>query len=474
MTERSEARNRLANSAIDSLLTEDNKLAFVRTQDVPAGTLGALGYGFSTLGNDWRGQCVEFDASSGLPNVHSIQTSFEIQLAETSEQFKQIMNISAAASMSYGIYKGDATASYSKYVEANQYSLFVVCKVVVYTEPSIIKVKGLNSLGQQALKLGPDKFHQVCGDSFAASAVYGGEFSFVLEIASRDDKQFEAMKFDIKASAGAFGSASGSFAQSMDKISKKYSILVKILRNGLNEALPELTAPALQKYALEFPKKVTADGGVNLRLLRLGLKKYTTISVHAPAFDMQSRQVEKFAELASDAQKFIGQVDYYNKKQEEFIYSIDVSSLANAELSAKKVYEACEEAMYSCADKPSKCSALQDLPSYKLQPPLRRVSWVELPLNGAREVIGTVPEGQTRRVRFRGLWSPSGGTNWWVGANNGSFQVIYIPKIGQERVVTDLAGDPAKSGDRVEIRLVDDPYHDNFKHPTDPASAALY
>ena len=475
MVESDRVSTQFSSAAIDALLFEDADISgFVRTQDVPAGTLGEVGFGFSTLANDWRGQCVEFEPTTGLPNVNTVQTSFEIQLAESSEQFKSIMNISAAASMSYGIYKGDAIASYAKYVEASQYSMFVVGKVVVYTEPSKIKVKGLNSLGQQALKLGGDKFHQVSGDCFAASAVYGGEFSFMLEISSRDDAELESMKADVKASAGSFGSASGSFAQSMEKISKKYNMSVKILRNGLNEAIPELTAQALQKYAMEFPAKITVDGGIHLRLLRIGLRKYTSISVSAPSFDTQSRQVEELAELACSAQKFLGQVEYYNKKQDEFIYNVGASALAGAETSATAVYKSCEQGMYKCAEKPSKCAAVAGLPSYQLQPPLQRLSWVVLPLDGTRVSLGVVPDGQTRRVRFRGIWSPSGGTDWWVAANNSAFQVIYIPQAGPERIVTNLSEDPARPGDRVELRLVDDPYKDNVKHPTDPASAALY
>ncbi len=436
---------------------------------LPGGDASQLGRGFSALGNNWSGDCVDFDPSDGKPPVESVSTNFEVALVDSVDKFISIMNISASASMSYGIFSADASASYLRRVVENSYSNFIAGKVTVYSVPANIKAKGLNKLGRDALAAGFDRFHRTCGDRFATSVIWGGEFAFMLEIKSKDSAQFEEIKADLSASLSGFGSGEAAFSQSMEKISTKYSLTATIIRNGLRETLPDLTSAAIQKYAMEFSSRVTADKGIAMQPIRYGVRDYAAVEVRAPSYAEANISIAQIAASYLNARKVAGQVNYWMENPDQFLFVKERGAFERALLDAGDASSLLQVSARRCADRPSQSCKMPDaLPLFDTKQLPPRLTWIKLPVDhGGWVSLGVVPAGQERRVRFRGQWSPSGGTTWWVPANNWS--VRAIKQDGSQR-----DGEVGYGGDRIEVRLGDDPYTDNFQHPTDPASAALY
>ena len=179
------------------------------------------------------------------------------------------MDMSAAASMSYGVFSGNISVDALRKVSSSAYSNYIIGRVTVTTEPTILKTTGLSDLGKKASDAGIDFFHRSCGTEYAGSAVYGGEFIFMLEIISKDDAEFQNVRADLSAHVGNLGSASAQFSQSIEQISHKYQLTASQVRNGLNEKLPEDTPAAYAEYTRDFPEKVTANDGIGMRVLRI-------------------------------------------------------------------------------------------------------------------------------------------------------------------------------------------------------------
>jgi hypothetical protein len=443
--------------------------------NLPAGDSSKIGRGFSTIGLDWRADCVEFDENTAKPPVDSVATNFEIQVVNTVDQFLSFTGLSAAASMSYGIYAGDASAQYLRRVISNAYSNYIAGKVTVYTEAAQIAASGLNSLGRKALRAGQDNFHRTCGNVFATSVVYGGEFIFVLEVKSRDDSEYEAIKADLSASIGTFGSVAAEFSQSIEKISQKYSLNATVLRNGLRESVPDLSAKTLQAYAQDFPRRLTENDGIGMRAIRYGVRAYSSIETQAPRFTESEIFLRKVIDQYVAAQRAAGEIEYWLAHPEEFVSTKHAAQVSANAAPAKQLLEQLANVAIRCAENPGKTWRLPtDLVRLDDVHVPQRLRWVKLPVNGPqRTVIGTVPQDETRRVRFKGIWSPSGGTNWWIPAD-GSWVVHFIPAQGDERVFTVPTNEAAQSGERVEAHLVDNPYTDNHEHPSNPVVATLY
>lgn len=445
-------------------------LAILTSFSLPGGDASALGRGFSGLGNDWRGDCLEFDPSGGRPPVESVSTHFDLTLIDKAERFMSMMNMSASASMSYGVSSGDASASYLRRIVENSFSNFIAGRVAVYTIPANISAKGLNKLGKDALAAGSDRFHRTCGDRFATSVVYGGEFTFVLEIKSRDDAQYEEIKADVNASLSGFGGGGASFSQTIEKISKKYNLTAAIIRNGLNDPIPELSPAAIQSYAIDFPRKVTENNGIGMQPIRYGVRDYASVDVRSPVFFEPNLGVSRIAYAYMDARRVSGEINYWMNNADEFFFTTSRGLLEQNLKSAEQASDVLIEAALRCADRPSQgCKVPSAIPRYDGRQVPQRLIWVKLPVTDGRRVpLGVVPDGQERRVRFRGLWSPSGGTTWWE-TPHGNWRIYVIKPDGNQR-----DGSVGYGGDRIEVSLGDNPYNDNVEHPTDPASAALY
>jgi hypothetical protein len=450
-------------------------VATVAGANLPGGDPSAPGRGFSTLGNDWRGDCVAFDPLGSKPPIDAAHTEYEIKIFDTADDFESFINISASASMSYGIYSGDAAADYLKVINEHTFSNFIAGKVTVDLPAMDVSATGLSALGKNALSLGSAHFHRTCGNEFATSVVYGGEFVFMLEVTSRDHAEYEATKADLHASVGNFGSLSGQFAQSLQQITKKYTLNGTIIRNGLRENLPDLTPEALTEYAQQFPTKLTANNGIAMRPVRYGVREYPTVDPAAPTFTEATIFMDSLARQYMAADQIAGTISYWQVHPDEFFSTDRVHDILDALNNANQIRDMLRRTALRCADNTSSgCRLPPNLPHLDRSVIPDRLTWVILAVSDGRRVpLGVVPPNEVRRVRFRGLWSPSGGTTWW-DKPEGAWWIHYISPDGTERTFQSPTNEVAHGRDRVEVHLQDDPYSDNFQNPTDPASAALY
>lgn len=466
----------------DELGTQNRAISVLSNISVPGGDASAVGRGFSSIGNDWRGACVDISSVGDQVPVETAKTNFEMQRVDTAEEYSNVMNMSVSASMSYGIYSGDLSARYMRRIIRNSKSHYIAGKVTVYTKPISATVVGLNKLGKRALSSGKRNFHRTCGDQFATSVVNGGELIFMLEITTKDDQEYESSQLDIDASVGNFGSGAGSFSQAISKLSQNHTLNITIVRNGLRDSLPvELTPSSLEKYALEFPERVTADNGIHMYPVRYGTLSYATIDVNAPTYVESNLFINSLGRNYVRASAIAGEIDYWKLNTDQF-FSVSAARAEKMErqlTAATAEVEALEIAVQRCVDDPiNRCAKV---PVSNLEGGLvpTRLGWSKLDVaSGIRVPLGVVPDGEERRVRFRGIWSAWNNGAWLIP--EGHWQVDITDLSGNIRTTTSAATGEypatavATSGERVAVWLKDDPYDDNRQNSANPASATLY
>ena len=96
-----------------SLQAQGRTESFIGSSSVEAnkGDWTAPGLGFSSIANLPTGHCVIYTQPTAPAYNTPFSTDFEAKVVDTVDDFSSIMQISASASMSYGIYGGDASAS---------------------------------------------------------------------------------------------------------------------------------------------------------------------------------------------------------------------------------------------------------------------------------------------------------------------------------------------------------------------------
>lgn len=378
--------------------------------------------------------------------------------------------------MSLGIYSGSLAASYMNRITESKTSSFIAGRVTVRTIPSNMFFDGLSPVGLKALAMSPNAFHSTCGNIFATSVIYGADFIFMLEVSSQSRTQAEAVRADLDAHVGVFGSASARFTESMSAISSKYSLSGKVVRNGLNEDLPDQTPQALQAYALAFPKKVTDNEGKAMAPVEFGAREYVTVDPKAPTFGRAEIALDTLLAKYIAAHASFAELKGWSDNPDDYLgLSVDDSNRLTAAMkTAEQIMIQAKERVEELSTAPLEAAVqpVTELEPYSLP---ARLVWVELSVGEGETFLGVVPPGETRRVKFRGSWSPSGGTTWWEPAN-GHWWVDITGTDGVVRSFPSPTDVVAKSGESVSVHLFDQPgnYGDNVKSPSDPACAALY
>lgn len=461
--------------AVARLNQVEPMLAATVLSSVPQGDNGLIGRGFSTLALDWKGDCVDYDPNSVVPATGNLSTTFTLDLIDSSEKFRQVTGLTAAASMSMGVYSGDASASYFRNVLSTSFTNYIAGIVTVVTEPMAIKVKGLTPKGFQALKTGPRTFHTMCGDHFASSQVYGGEFIFMLRISSRSNEEYEDIKADVRGSMGNFGSGAASFEQSITRISTKYNLNAKIIRNGLKEEMPTLSPDVIVKYAREFPSKLAANNGAGLKTIRFGLRHYTALEPRAPNLTQQQIEFDRIARDFVSQVEALADLRYLGEHPEEFHSPADQARLTETTSQASNNVDELEKSALLCGSDPFKFCARPKIASLDQSWMPRRVKWINIRVkDGAWQIIGTVPPGASRKVQMRGSWCPWDSGEAWFPPEQCCIKVRYVSPSGAPREHGYPANIAASGGDRIEVHLGDSEYGDNRPHPEHPLQASMY
>ncbi|APF25236.1 MULTISPECIES: hypothetical protein [Clostridium] len=228
-----------------------------------------LGIGFNRATNDIHPSPAldGVDVYRDLPNANGQEVLFRVELVSSTESIMEKLNVSARASLKYGITgSGSARTNFSSLFKQNSYSIYVVVQVIVTNKQTLLDMSKV-TLKQEAAKMyknDPESFLKQYGDSFIYGLITGGEFIGVLEITSKTASELNEIRAAIsgKASVGLWsGNASASFEQAMQKITSDYQMKATVYRQGGIGALNPVEPDQLIKDALQFPSTVAGEHG---------------------------------------------------------------------------------------------------------------------------------------------------------------------------------------------------------------------
>jgi hypothetical protein len=224
-----------------------------------------LGAGFDREANSYKDTCLTrrvagqettlLEPASNLQNVpQEGLTSVTYNISSISNRKELEEALSVSASGSFG--GASASASFSRNVRVDQFNAHALVQMRVVTPPQLLRNVKLSDEAVRLFQQSPERFRQVCGDSYVVSIVRGGELNGLVTVFTRT--QEEKRQFQASAS-GSYGgaSASGSVAQSFRELLETRSTNVRAFyrgTDGTNDAPQDIES--LFEFATQFPGEV--------------------------------------------------------------------------------------------------------------------------------------------------------------------------------------------------------------------------
>lgn len=284
-----------------------------------------LGIGFNRATNDIHPSPAldGVDIYRDLPNANGQEVLFRVELVSSTESIMEKLNVSARASLKYGITgSGSARINFSSLFKQNSYSIYVVVQVIVTNKQTLLDMSKV-TLKQEAAKMyknDPESFLKQYGDSFIYGLITGGEFIGVLEITSKTASELNEIRAAIsgKASVGLWsGNASASFEQAMQKITSDYQMKATVYRQGGIGALNPVEPDQLIKDALQFPSTVAGEHGFPRSVLVIPYNHIEIPNIEEDKVaSISSLQESSLEQLGTLYQKFV-------KYQNDLMHALD-------------------------------------------------------------------------------------------------------------------------------------------------------
>lgn len=284
-----------------------------------------LGIGFNRATNDIHPAPAldGVDYYRDLPNANGQEVLFRVELVSSTESIIEKLNVSARASLKYGITgSGSARTSFSSLFKQNSYTIYILVRVMVTNKQTLLDLSKISIKADAArlYKNNPKSFLKQYGDSFIYGLITGGEFIGVLEITSSTASELNEIRSAIsgKASVGMWsGNASASFEHVMQKITSDYQMKATVYRQGGEGELGIVEPDQLIKDALQFPNTVAGSQGFPKSVLVIPYN-------HIPIPDIEEDKVISMVSLQESSLEQLGVLyQKFIKYQNDLLHALD-------------------------------------------------------------------------------------------------------------------------------------------------------
>ncbi|WP_182813735.1 hypothetical protein [Bacillus sp. ME78] len=284
-----------------------------------------LGLGFSTATED-----IHSPALDNVNNTREVLSAggqevfFKVELASSTESITEKMNVSAKASLKYGMTgNGSARVAFSNSFKQDSYSIYVIVQVIVTNKQTLLDLSNVK-LKPEAVSLynqDQNAFIQQYGDSFVYGLITGGEFIGVLEINSTTTSELNEIRAALSGQAtyGLYdGSMNVSFQEILEKITASYQLKATVYRQGGSGVLQEVTPESMIQEALEFPQTVAGDGGFPRSALIIPYNHIARESLPSLNVSYQTSCLERMGNLYKRFTKYQNDLTYALDYQLQF------------------------------------------------------------------------------------------------------------------------------------------------------------
>lgn len=326
-----------------------------------------LGDGYDTLTGEVRGECVVGDSATPTLGASGAKVEFTLVKVEDQKRLNTLLNVSASATLKSSLNDVTGSAAFSRTVNINDYSVYVMVKVSVNNALYKITNYALKPDKYELLERdGKEAFRKICGDEFIVASQTGGELFGVLQITTKSKEDKEEVSAKIAGSYGNF-SGEGEFKRNMTEITKNKSLQVYIYQNGGNRDGMTLSADGLLEAALKFPAAVSNE----FRPQIVKAFDYNTLALPAGKnpidVEQQKLVIQKLANLKLALIAISNNIDYALTHTEQF-KDLDQNALQQTSNDIATAFNKVHEKATLCFSDYTKCRFPTDLqvPSFTM------------------------------------------------------------------------------------------------------------
>ncbi|MGE5607725.1 MAG: hypothetical protein ACM359_00580 [Bacillota bacterium] len=304
--------------------------AFSMNMDVQSDRL-LIGQGFNSITGESGGMAVVFNendlvtAGGGRGQI----TRVEFMAIESAEQLKEKLNISAAASLGFGIFNGDVAAQFFRNALYTRHNTFLYVDVIVVNPAEVLKKAILTRAALQRLEDGQAAFLDYCGNSYVYGRQTGGRLTAVVQFSSTDMANFTETNVRVNAQVKAVGNGSVKIDQAIESLKGISDTNICMLRRGGVEAMPSVSE--LAKAVLDFPARV-AQGTGNPVVVNMLTRGYNTVDnlpsnkLNFAILDQQAKTLDHIASLLLRAYGNQGDLSFVKAHPNLFVYAGDLNA----------------------------------------------------------------------------------------------------------------------------------------------------
>jgi hypothetical protein len=160
-----------------------------------------------------------------------------------------------------GIYSGSGSVGYFSSKNISRYAEQLLISIMVKNETQLMRPHySLTAESLKALHKSKQDFINLCGDTYLAGKISGGEFTAVFNFAAATEAEQQDMHANFSAASGS-NSVDAALSEKLKTSQQSQNLDVEVIRKGPNEPMPPLEVQKLIEYALNYPPKVAAGTG---------------------------------------------------------------------------------------------------------------------------------------------------------------------------------------------------------------------
>jgi hypothetical protein len=179
--------------------------------------------------------CFKNSKESDIIQLENLSSQINFSRAVSAKELESVLNVSAGAEVSYGIFSASANANYLKEASDSRYSenfsyVQTYSANAKYMVPDLYGNDLLNNIGRGALANG--RFTEVCGDGFISSSKAGAVLITTVSIefgSAKDKTEFDAQ---IKGGIKGIASLTAAFKKTLSTSEMSATLSVKAIQNG--------------------------------------------------------------------------------------------------------------------------------------------------------------------------------------------------------------------------------------------------
>nr|WP_129545744.1 hypothetical protein [Methylorubrum zatmanii] len=443
-----------------------------------------IGKAYDSIFSDIKNNiCVELNSGvSPLGNPASTPSvDNTITQVNDSADFARKTNISTSAAFGWGSGSAEGSVSYMYSTRSSSYrSLSLLSSDVTY-QPQVYDIKDfkLTTSAANLLVKSYDGFRLVCGDSFVVGFVRGGKFSAMISVDAETTEEQSLLSGSVAASS-VNGNMSSDFQQLLQSKKNSGKLQISVIRDALDEPLPEFNIDSLVDYSRSYVTKVSGLSVKPVKTIKIG--DYLPLIIDAAINPTGVPNVTWSQSLSGEFRyllsllKYKNDLDYIQQHPAQFV-SFDQSLVArqvaivNVTIDTMKAW-AIQCLVSNGSNCPNPSQLHIPVPGYT---PLRAGAWTVLnPAVPTPQMLGSTSAEMI--VEGKGIWQFGNAPSALLPVT-GSTVMIFVNKsdMNDRRRVEGVSTATVPAGFDAYFQFIDLPnsYGDNHIYAPDPASLRI-